>query len=141
MKAAFVMTNGRMAPCFAGVEVRLVEKKTGMEGEASSGLKEAEILSTKTWHPLQWGRELALHGVNVLLCAGIMPGTWAAVCGNGIEVIPNAMGAAENVLALWCGGKVTPPQTWPAYPPGAAPFMKYGAGIGRRRRRLRGGKW
>lgn len=133
MKAALAISHGRMAPCFAGVELRIVEKNVSSQAGGQADLDAANVLYTHGWHPLGWGRELMRKDVGLLLCAGIAPGTWAAIQGHGIEVIPNAMGDANAVLAAWRGGHLAPPRLWPAYPGGV--------GWGRGRRRFHGGIW
>lgn len=139
MRAALVVSHGRMAPCFAGVDLRIVGDNAPTQVHGQADLDGAEVLSTHGWHPLGWGRELMRHDVGLLLCAGIASGTWAAIQGHGIEVIPNAMGDADTVLAAWRGGHLTPPRLWPAYPSGFNPFAVRGFGGGHRRRRFHGG--
>jgi hypothetical protein len=150
MRAALVVSHGRMAPCFAGVDLQIVGDNVPpqVSGQAApqasqaggqADLDGAEVLSTHGWHPLGWGRELMRHDVGLLLCAGIASGTWAAIQGHGIEVIPNAMGDADTVLAAWRGGHLTPPRLWPAYPSGFNPFAVRGFG-GSQRGRFRGGR-
>jgi hypothetical protein len=128
MKAALATSHARMAPCFAGVELRILDENTD--------LRAAEAVSTHGWHPLAWGRELMRHDVAVLLCAGIDHATWSAIQGHGIQVIPNAIGDPETVLEGWRSGRLSPPAVWPNYPVG------FGAGGLRagRRRRFRGGR-
>lgn len=150
MKAALATSHGRMAPCFAGVELLIVRDDGPRPADAQVapqasqaggrvGSADAEVLSTHGWHPLGWGRELMRHDVGLLLCAGIAPATWAAIRGHGIEVIPNAMGEAGAVLDAWQSGLLDPPKLWPAYPSGLESFMGNGSGGGRRRRRFHGG--
>lgn len=129
MKMALTTSHGRMAPCFAGVELRIIDD--------NADLHEAHILSTRRWHPLVWGRELMRRDVTLLMCAGVNQATWAALRGHGIQVIPNAIGDPGNVLATWRGGRLTPPALWPAYPVGSDRHRGFGGG---RRRRFRGGK-
>jgi hypothetical protein len=125
MKVALATSHGRMAPCFAGVELRIVQ--------ADAGLGAAGMVSTRGWHPLTWGRELMRRDVGLLLCAGIDQGTWGAIQGHGIQVVPGAMGDPDAVWEAWRNGVLRPPPVWPAYP----------NAFGRRRgrRRFRGGRW
>jgi hypothetical protein len=152
MKAALAISHGRMAPCFAGVDLRIIKDsaptKAGEQAapQASQAggqvdLDGAEVLSTQGWHPLGWGRELMQRDVGLLLCAGIDQGTWASVKGHGIEVIPNAMGEAATILDAWRRGLLAPPRLWPAYPSGFNPFAERGFAGGHRRRRFHGGIW
>jgi len=129
MKVALATSHGRMAPCFGGVELRIVDD--------NADLPDARVLSTHGWHPLAWGRELMRHDVTLLMCAGIDQATWAAVQGHGIQVIPNAIGDPEPVFAAWRNGHLSPPQLWPAYPVGFGGRRGFGAS---RRRRFRGGR-
>jgi len=132
MKVGLATSQGRMAPCFAGVALRILEE--------DADLGDATVDSTQGWHPLLWGRELMRRDVGLLLCAGLDQGTWAAVQGHGIQVIPNAMGQADQVWAAWRSGALSVPPMWPAYPPA---FGGPGAGRrgGGRRRRFHGGRW
>lgn len=129
MKVALVTSHGRMAPCFGGVELRIVDN--------NGDLRDAHVLSTHGWHPLVWGRELMRRDVTLLLCAGIDQATWAAVRGHGIQVIPNAIGDPATVFGTWRNGGLNPPQLWPAYPAG---FGRRGGSGSGRRRRFRGGR-
>ena len=123
MNIALTTSHDRMAPCFAGVDLSIVDEQTPLGG--------ARRLSTHGWHPLAWGRELMKNDVAVLLCAGIDLATWGGLCGHGIQVVPTAMGSPENVLAAWREKQLRPTPVWPAY---AAPPR------GGRRRRFRGGR-
>lgn len=125
MNVALAISHGRMAPCFAGVELRIVD--------GNGDLNAAGLVSTRGWHPLGWGRELMRRDVGLLLCTGIDQGTWGSIRGHGIQVIPNAMGDPGATLAAWRSGRLRPPPIWPAYPAGS--------GGGRRRKRFRGGRW
>ena len=142
MKAALATSHGRMAPCFAGVDLRIVGDSappTQVDGQAD--LDGAEVLSTHGWHPLGWGRELMRHDVGLLLCAAIDQSTWASVLGHGIQVIPNAIGDAGSVLAEWRSGHLSPPRWWPAHASGFDSFCAGGFGRGHGRRRFHGGSW
>ncbi len=133
MKAAAAISHGRVAPCFAGVEIWIVEQPSASSAPDHSERSEVEVISTHGWHPLGWGRELMRHDVGLLLCAGIEPGTWAAVRGHGIEVIPHAMGDVASVLEAWRKGMLSPPSLWPANPKGCEGLRE-----GRGRRRFHG---
>ena len=129
MKLALATSHGRMASCFGGVELRIVDDDVD--------LREARVLSTHGWHPLAWGRELMRRDVALLMCAGIDQATWAAVQGHGIQVIPNAIGEPATVFVAWRKGQLNPPQVWPAYP------VRFGGSRGSgggRRRRFHGGR-
>ncbi len=125
MKAALAVSHGRMAACFAGVDLRIVGDNAPTQAGGQADLDGAEVLSTHGWHPLAWGRELVRRDVGLLLCAAIDQSTWASVRGHGIQVIPNAMGEAGSVLADWRSGHLSPPRVWPAYASG------FGFGRGR----------
>jgi hypothetical protein len=137
MNAALAISHGRMVPCFAGVELRIVKGNAQTNADEQADLDRAKVLSTHGWHPLGWGRELMRHDVGLLLCAGIDQSTWASVKGHGIEVIPNSIGEAATVLDAWRRGLLTPPRFWPAYPVGFGGQRDFGAG---RRRRFHGGR-
>ena len=155
MKVALATSHRRMASCFAGVELRIVGENALPQAPAASQGKQAggpqaggqadldvaAVVSTRGWHPLAWGRELMRRDVALLLCAGIDHGTWAAIQGHGIQVIPGAMGDPGTALAAWRSGHLRPPQVWPAYPAGFDGLNAGGSGGGRRRRRFRGGRW
>ncbi len=125
-----------MAPCFAGVELRVLNEEMNLDA--------AEVVSTCGWHPLAWGNELMRLDVALLLCAGIDHGTWAAIQGHGIQVIPNAIGEPDTAFATWHSGQLSPPQVWPSYPAGfgAGGFDRLTAGRfgSGQRRRFRGGR-
>jgi hypothetical protein len=129
MNVALVTSHGRMAPCFGGVELQIVDD--------NAELREARVLSTHDWHPLAWGRELMRRDVTLLMCAGVDQATWAALRGHGIQVIPNAIGDPATVFATWRSGRLSPPQLWPAYPVGFGGRRGFGGG---RRRRFHGGR-
>ena len=136
MKVALTTSHGRMAPCFAGVELRVLSDEMN--------LAVAKVVLTCGWHPLGWGHELMQRDITLLLCAGIDRGTWSAVQGHGIQVIPNAIGEPEAVFSSWRSGQLCPPQVWPSYPAGvgAGGFDRRNAGgFGSgQRRRFRGGR-
>lgn len=133
MKAALATSHGRMAPCFAGVVLWIVQE------DVQTACERDEVLSTHGWHPLAWGRELMRHEVGLLLCSGIDQSTWASVQGHGIQVIPNTMGATGSVLAAWRSGHLSPPKLWPAYLNDLG-CNASGFGGGCRRRRFRSGR-
>jgi len=108
MNVALTTSHGRMAPCFSGVELRVVGP--GSDPQA------AEIVATRVWHPLVWGRELMCRDVNTLLCAGIDQVVWAGIRGYGIEVIPNVMGDMQQVLRQWLNSRSVTPQKRPIPP-------------------------
>ena len=120
MNLALAISHDRMAPCFAGVGLRIVDENAGFD--------DAEYLSTHGWHPLAWGRELMRRDVELLICAGINLQTWAGIRGHGINVIPEATGDPRQVLLAWRNHQLRPPASWPSYG-------------GRQRRRFRGGRW
>jgi len=153
MKVALATSHGRMAPCFAGVELRIVAEHTALQSRdggktgGQADLVDADVLSTHGWHPLAWGRELMRRDVGLLLCAGIDQGTWAAIQGHGIQVIPNAIGDTQAAFGAWHSGRLSLPRVWPSYPAGLAGFGAGGfdrlaaGGFGPgRRRRFRGGR-
>ena len=129
MNVALTTSHGRMAPCFPGVELRVVGPQSTPE--------EAEVTVTRAWHPLVWGRELMRRDVNTLLCAGIDQVVWAGIRGYGIQVIPNAMGDPGHVLKQWLTGHLAVPQPGSAFPEMRGPGRRRGGGCGRR---FRGGR-
>ena len=126
---ALTVSDGRMAPCFSGVELRVVGSQENSEA--------AKVVETRGWHPLVWGRELMRRDVSTLLCTGIDQVVWGGIRGHGIQVIPNAIGDAESVLAQWVAGGLVVPRTWPILPD--MPGSGRGRGGGRGRR-FRGGR-
>jgi hypothetical protein len=129
MNVALTTSHERMAPCFSGVELRVVGPQ--------SDLETAKVVVTRAWHPLVWGRELMRRDVNTLLCAGIDQVVWAGIRGYGIQVIPNTLGDPAEVLNQWSAGRLAVPQTWPMLPGMPDPDRGKGGG---RRRRFRGGR-
>ena len=115
-----------MSPCFAGVSLWILEQSAEME--------QKQVFDTADWNDLALGRELMHRNVNVLLCAGINRFLWGSLQGYGIEVVPDAIGAPEQVLELWRSGKLIVPDTWPHHTQG-------GSGKGHRKRRGRRGAW
>lgn len=95
--------------------------------DAASGTGEWSEESTAGWGALDWGRELVRRDVGLLFCAGIDRFLWGALKGNGIDVIPDAVGEPEEVLSLWQGGAFNLSGEWPHHTRG-----------GCRRERLRG---
>ena len=138
MNTALTISHGRMAPCFAGVEIWIVSNNIPEHAAGHAILDGAKIILTYGWHPLGWGRELMRCDVGLLLCSGIDQSTWSSVQGHGIQVIPNAIGDALSVLNAWRSGRLSPPRLWPAYPDGYAGFPTGGCGRGRGMRRFRG---
>jgi len=136
MKVALTTSHGRMAPCFAGVELKILSDKMDLDV--------ANVISSCGWHPLAWGHELMQRDVTLLLCAGIDHGTWAAIQGHGIQVIPNAIGEPDTVFTSWRSGRLSPPQIWPSYPTGVRAGMcdrRTASGFGSgQKRRFRGGR-
>jgi len=129
MNVALTTSHGRMAPCFSGVELRMIGPQ--------SDLKAAEIVVTRAWHPLVWGRELMRRDVDTLLCGGIDQVVCSGIRGYGIEVISDAMGDPEQVLNQWLTGRLAVPQPCSVFPemPGLGSGRCRGQG-----RRFRGGR-
>lgn len=132
MIAGLTVNDGRVAPCFAGVELWIVDS----EGTAGA----PQIFKTDDWPALTWGRELSSRNINILICSGIDRFLWGALQGVGIDVIPNVMGSCAEVIDLWKQGTLTMPQMWPAYGPAVGMGRGMGRGMRRGRRRMRGGK-
>lgn len=124
MRIALATRHGRMAPCFAGAALRIVDGPAALEAAAT--------VPTDGWHPLGWGRELMRRDVGLLLCAGLDQATWAGLQGHGIQVVPGVLGDPADALAAWRNGRLQPPALWPACPGG-----RFGGG---RRRRFHGGR-
>ncbi len=139
MKTALTISQGRMAPCFAGVELRIVEASLSATDDSALVLETAQVFSTQGWHPLGWGRELVRHNVEVLLCAGIDQSTWASILGHGIRVVPTTLGAADEVLSAWRDGSLTVPRIWPPIPKACKRLGMERLCTGCGRRRFRGG--
>lgn len=140
MKVALTISHTKIASCFAGVELWVVDSKTLPESAGGKGL---QIIKTAGWHPLWWGRELCHCGVELLFCTGISRETWAAVRGHGIEVIANVTGDPAAVLDAWRKGQLHPSGLWPedfAMNGKGGTDMQFFAGCRRGRRRFRGGR-
>ena len=129
MNVALTTSHGRMAPCFSGVDLRVIG--------AQSDLEAGEVVATRAWHPLVWGRELMRRDVNTLLCAGIDQVVWAGIRGYGIQVIPNAMGDPGQAWNQWLTGHLAVPQPRFVFPGMRGPGRGRGGGRGRR---FRGGR-
>ena len=127
MNIAMTTEGGRVAPCFAGVELWIF----------GPGQQVGEHLTVHTAgrEPLLWARDLLRRDVDTLLCAGIDVFVWGVLRGNGIRVVPEAAGPAKEVLARWRAGTLRAPSTWP-YPGQRRPRHHPGM----RRHRPRGGK-
>lgn len=129
MRVCLVKSNGRMAPCFPGVEMEIFD--------APGTGKYHETISTQGWDMLSWGRELFRRDVTALLCGGIDMFLRGSLNGYGIDVFPGITGNAEKVMKEWQSGKSIAPPSWPA--PGTAGPAGAMRGGGRRRR-FRGGR-
>ena len=129
MVIALTISHGRIAPCFAGVEIWILSEDEILD----NGVR----ISTHGWHPLAWGYELRRKHVTLILCSGIDLSTWSGLRGHGIRVIPNITGNPDKVLDQWRQGALQQPESWPQYSPDhrAAPPNKGG-----KRRRYRGGQ-
>jgi hypothetical protein len=131
MIIALSTSNNRIAPGFAGVELLIFD--TSAATGADAPLPTPVVVDTTSWHPLDWGRELARHNVKLLICSGINHSTWATLKGHNIEVIPNAIGSIATAYAQWLAGSLTPPPDWAAYPCGQGHGCGQGRGMGRGR--------
>jgi len=98
-----------MAPCFSGVELRVLE--------SDQGLNQGETVETIGWTPYVWAEQLAGRHVGVLVCSGVDAVLWGELQKHGIQVVPNAVGDPEAVLRDWRGGQLPVPDRWPCYPP------------------------
>ncbi len=104
MNIGLTISRGRVSPCFSGVSLFVLGPELGMQRQEDD---------TGDWHALDWACELAHRNVRVLLCAGIDRFLWGALQGNGIEVVPDATGPMDEVVAQWREGKLVVPQMWP----------------------------
>ena len=104
MNVAIATAGERVAPCFAGAELWIVGPDRGID--------EHRTIHTAGRDPLYWARELLRLDVGTLLCTGIDQFVWGALEGNGIRVVPEAAGAAGEVLARWRAGELRVPVTW-----------------------------
>ena len=125
MNVALTSERGRVAPCFAGVELWIVE--------ANQAVGEHRVIRTAGRDPSHWAQEFVRLDVGVLLCAGIDMFAWGVLRGNGIEVVPEAVGAVDEVLAQWRAGTLNAPPTWPF------PVRRHSGHSARTRRRFHGG--
>lgn len=93
MNVAIAISQGRLAPCFKGVELWIV----GPEDDVDR----CRVVSTEGWAPLAWGRQLMRADVGILICAGIHHFVWGVLRGYGIQVVSNATGDPATVLSEW----------------------------------------
>ncbi len=126
MNVAVTVENGRVAPCFAGVELWIIGPQQNPAGRLT--------IPTAGREPLFWVRDLARHDVDTLLCAGIDVFAWGAFRGNGIRVVPEAVGSVQEVLDRWRAGRLKAASTWPPVLKGRLESRGHRA---RRRRRYR----
>jgi hypothetical protein len=105
MNVALATDSGRVAPCFAGVELWIVNPSQ------SAGAR--LTVSTVGLDPSLWARELVRRDVGVLLCAGIDMFAWGVLRGNGIHVVPEAVGTVDEVMVKWHAGTLSPLPLWP----------------------------
>ena len=105
MNVGLAVSSGRVAPCLPGAELWVVSLGGNRE--------ERKTVTTVGWHPLAWPRELMMSNVDTLLCSGIDQFLWGALHGYGIEVVPEAVGHAEEVLEQWRCGRLAAPRVWP----------------------------
>lgn len=107
MNIGLTVSRRRMSPCLPGVDLWILS--------GTAEVKEKQVVETEKWHSLAWGRELMQRNVNVLLCAGISRFLWGALRGDGIQVVPDAMGVPDEVAEQWQSGGLTVPRMWPPH--------------------------
>ena len=125
MNVALTTEGGRIAPCFAGVEVWIVEP--------AQNACEHRTIPTAGRDPSFWARDLVRLDVDAFLCAGIDMFLWGVLRGNGIEVFANITGPAGEALERWRAGLLAPLQFWPQAE------YRHNRQQARRRHRYRGG--
>lgn len=123
LRVAATSLDGRVAPCFAGVQL-IVEEQQGV------GPGQREVVSTCGWPLAAWGHELLRRDVAVLLCSGVDRFLYGALQGYGIEVVSNVLGPLDAALEQWRRGTLRMKSVYPDAPPGGR----------RARRRFRGGR-
>jgi len=121
VKTAFVVSNERMASCFAGNEIRVYADL--------SDASETEVVSSAGWEPRDWVDELRRRDVELLVCVSVNRFLWGALRGSGISVTTDVVGALDNVVERWRRGEI---EVDSGYGPGC------GSGVGQRRGRGRG---
>ena len=98
MKAGFIVNINRMAPCFTGNELFVYDD--------SIDSSEHEVVDTAGWELRDWVTELLKRDVDQLLCSSIDQFLYGALLGNGIIVIPNVIGAIDEVKDKWQKGMI-----------------------------------
>ena len=98
MKAGFIVNSNRMAPCFAGNELFVYDD--------SVDSSEHEVIDTTSWELRDWVTALLKRDVDQLLCSSIDQFLYGALLGNGIVVIPNVIGAIDEVKDKWQKGMI-----------------------------------
>jgi hypothetical protein len=99
MNIGLITSDGRMAPCFPGTELWILNDH--------EDIGEHRVVSTIGWKSLAWGSQLMRRNVTVLLCSGVDRFLCGALQGYGIRVVPNAKGSPVEVIMQWRnGGKV-----------------------------------
>lgn len=124
MNVALTVEDGRVAPCFAGVELWIIGPNQRIE--------DRETVKTTESHPLSWARELVRRDIGVFFCSGIDMFAWGFLKGNGVQIVPECFGTVESVLEAWRNGSLMIPSSMP---------MRSGQHAGqpvRNRRRYRG---
>ena len=97
MRIAATCADGRIAPCFAGVDL-VVEPEDDARGSGR------EVASTAGWHLAAWGHELCRRDVRALLCSGIDRFLAGILQGYGIAVVMDVTGPVDEALAHWRSG-------------------------------------
>ena len=105
MNVVLTTKNGRIAPCFTGVELWIIGP-----GQSAG---ECRVIYTAGRDPVLWARDLVRADVSTLLCTGIDMFVSGSIRGNGIQVITEAIGTVDEVLNRWRAGEL---KTQPIYP-------------------------
>lgn len=107
MNIGLTVSKRRISPCLSGVSLWIV----GDDGDMDDRLE----IDTLGWEALAWGRELMRRDVGLLFCAGLDQFLWGALQGNGIDVVPDAIGDPSDVVGQWRRGELKLSSEWPRH--------------------------
>ena len=88
MKVALATSQGRMVPCFAGVELWIVKE--------NADVNKAEVFSTHGWHPLAWGSGIDATRHRVVVVRGNQPGNMERHSGTRYSSDSECYGIARH---------------------------------------------
>ena len=101
MNVAITVEDGRVVPCFAGVELWIVGP--------DQNINDRQVVTTSRNQPFSWAKVLAYRDISVLLCGGIDMFSWGYLRGNGVQIVSDCSGSASIVLEAWRRGSLVIP--------------------------------